>query len=390
MSSIFFTYLFTTINKQKQKHLTIGAILMLLIFLVSSVLFVSTSIQTSLKSAIANEPDFIVKRYLGGKEVFVPNAWEDKILNIYGVSKVTKRVYGRYYFDNNHFCLLVGVDALDEQNNKYLDKIMQKSDLKSFINGKFMIVGSGVKNYLNANSYNGFYNFLTPNGKMLRLKVLKTLPKALNLVSNDIVLVPQNVAREILGLNQDSSSDITFNVPSKEEWQNIKLKISELFYDAKVITKNEIKRYYNSLFNYKGGLFLMLFLVTLSTFGLILYHRYSLANLSERKEIAILRAIGWSIKDILTFKFLEGIMLFFVSFSFGVALAFGYVFYLGAPILKDIFLGSSNLKNVVHFEVAVDFTTLLSIFLLFGVLYIASILIPIWRIAITNPKEAMK
>jgi len=353
-------------------------------------LFVSTSIQTSLKSAIANEPDFIVKRYRGGREVFVPNAWEDKILNIYGVSKVTKRVYGRYYFDNNHFCLLVGVDALDEQNNKYLDKIMQKSDLKSFINGKFMIVGSGVKNYLNANSYNGFYNFLTPNGKMLRLKVLKTLPKALNLVSNDIVLVPQNVAREILGLNQDSSSDITFNVPSKEEWQNIKLKISELFYDAKVITKNEIKRYYNSLFNYKGGLFLMLFLVTLSTFGLILYHRYSLANLSERKEIAILRAIGWSIKDILTFKFLEGIMLFFVSFSFGVALAFGYVFYLGAPILKDIFLGSSNLKNVVHFEVAVDFTTLLSIFLLFGVLYIASILIPIWRIAITNPKEAMK
>ena len=390
MSSIFFTYLFTTINKQKQKHLTIGSILMILIFLVSSVLFVSTSIQTSLKSAIANEPDFIVKRYRGVREVFVPNAWEDKILNIYGVSKVTKRVYGRYYFDNTHFCLLVGVDALDEQNNKYLDKIMQKSDLKSFINGKFMIVGSGVKNYLNANSYNGFYNFLTPNGKMLRLKVLKTLPKALNLVSNDIVLVPQNVAREILGLNQDSSSDITFNVPSKEEWQNIKLKISELFYDAKVITKNEIKRYYNSLFNYKGGLFLMLFLVTLSTFGLILYHRYSLANLSERKEIAILRAIGWSIKDILTFKFLEGIMLFFVSFSFGVALAYGYVFYLGAPILKDIFLGSSNLKNVVHFEVAVDFTTLLSIFLLFGVLYIASILIPIWRIAITNPKEAMK
>ena len=390
MSRLFFDFLFTTINKQKQKHLSIAIILTILIFLATSVLFISTSIQTSLKSAIANEPDFIVKRYRGGKEFFVPNGWEDKILNIYGVSKVTKRVYGRYYFDNTHYCLVVGVDPLDEQNNKYLDKILQKSDIKSFLSGKKMIVGSGVKSYLDANSYNGFYNFLTPNGNIVRLNILQTLPKSANLVSNDLVIVPLNVAKDILGINRDFVSDITFNVPSHTEWQNIKLKISELFFDAKVITKDDIKRYYASLFNYKGGLFLMLFLVTITTFGLVLYHRYSLVLSSEAKEIAVFRAIGWSIKDILSFKFLEAIMIFFVSFSFGVALAFIYVFYLGAPILKDIFLGSSNLKNIVSFEVVVDFRVLLSIFLLFGIVYIASILIPTWRIAITNPKEAMK
>ncbi len=390
MNRLFLDFLFTSINRQKQKHLSIGIILTILIFLATSVLFISTSIQSSLKSAIANEPDFIVKRYRGGREVFTPKKWEDKILNIYGVSKVTKRVYGRYYFDSNHFCLIVGVDALDEQNNRYLDKILQKSDIKKFISNKFMIVGSGVKHYLDKNLYNSFYNFLTPNGEIVRLKVLQTLPKSANLVSNDLVIVPIDVAKEILGIDKEYVSDITFNVPSHTEWQNIKLKIAELFFDAKVITKDEIKRYYASLFNYKGGLFLMLFLVVLTTFGLVLYHRYSLVLSSEAKEIAILRAIGWSIKDILSFKFLEAIMVFFVSFSFGVALAFWYVFYLGAPILKDIFLGSSNLQNIVSFEVVVDFRVLLSIFLLFGIVYIASILIPTWRIAITNPKEAMK
>ncbi len=157
-----------------------------------------------------------------------------------------------------------------------------------------------------------------------------------------------------------------------------------------VVSKNDIKKAYDSIFNFKGGIFLSLFLVTLITFMILLYQRYSLAYLDDRKNIAILRAIGWSIGDILKFKLLENLLSGVIAFTIGISIAYIYVFIFNAPILRDIFLGDSNLKNTVIFIKVIDFSTIASLFLIFIIPYIASILIPIWRVAISSPREALR
>jgi len=81
-----------------------------------------------------------------------------------------------------------------------------------------------------------------------------------------------------------------------------------------------------------------------------------------------------------------GLFAFFV----GLFLAFVYVFVLDAPLLRDVFLGFSNLENRVSFTPVFDFGLVSSIFLFFIVPFVASVLIPVWKIAITDPNEAMK
>jgi len=144
-----------------------------------------------------------------------------------------------------------------------------------------------------------------------------------------------------------------------------------------------------NLYNYKGGLFLILYLITIATFMLILYQRYAMVYSAERKEIGILRAVGWSIKDVLALKFYETGMVVIVSFVLGVVLAYLYVFVWGAPILNQIFLGGANLPNRVTFVPVIHFGLLGSIFLFYAVPFFAAVLIPAWKIAVTPPKEAM-
>ncbi|MEN8727855.1 MAG: FtsX-like permease family protein, partial [Sulfurovum sp.] len=144
-----------------------------------------------------------------------------------------------------------------------------------------------------------------------------------------------------------------------------------------------------NLYNYKGGVFLILFLVVLATFTLILYQRYSMVYSTERRHIGLLRALGWSINDVLKLKFMETLVIVLISYILGVFIAYVYVFIAGAPLLKEVFLGGQNLHNTLNFVPVLDFSILTSIFLLYALPFIAAVLIPVWRVSVTDPKEAM-
>jgi len=384
-------FYFLTLNLLKEKRRFVGIVLIstLLIFLLSSVLFISSSIKHTLNQTLIAQPDFIVQNIKGGRVSPIKDEQVDKIVNIYGVNKVTKRVYGRYFFDDKYSALIIGVDFLDEQSNKKLAKIMDSVDLKPFLSKDNMLVGQGVLNYLKSHYYTSNYNFLTPSGQMQKVNIFKALNVKSSLLSNDIIVMPLELAQKVLGLKENELTDIALNVPNDSEWANIKAKLESLNFSTRVVSKKDMKKAYENLFNYKGGLFLVLYLIVIATFSLLLYLRYSLASSLERKEIAILRAVGWSIKDVLKLKFLENIFLVIFAFVLGSSLAYIYVFILGAPILKDIFLGGANLKQFATFTPVVDYSVLSTIFIVFAVAFLGSVLIPVWKIAVTEPKEAL-
>ena len=386
----FFYFLTLLLFKQKSKHIGAVIISIVIIFLLSCVLFISSSLQTTLFDTLERQPDFTVSRIQAGRAINTPIDWIDKILEINGVSKVAPRVYGRYFFNpREESFLIVGIDFFDEQSSKDIQSIIKNIDLKSFLSTDSMLVGNGVKEFLTKHYYKDSFSFKTPKGNFKKINIHQTLLPQTNLIANDIIIMPIEQAREIFGLKESEVTDITFNVPNDAEWDNIISKLHLLFYDVRVVEKREIQKAYENLYNYKGGLFLILYLVTIVTFMLILYQRYSMVYSTEKKEIGILRAVGWSIKDILRLKFYETIVVVCVSFILGVLLAYLYVFILNAPLLSQIFLGGSNLSNDVLFIPVVEFGLLGSIFLFYAIPFLGSVLIPAWKIAVTPPKEAM-
>ncbi|HIP17837.1 MAG TPA: FtsX-like permease family protein [Sulfurovum sp.] len=389
-SNAFLHFLTLLLFKQKGKHIGAVLISVIIIFLLSSVLFISSSLQHTLLDTVERQSDFTVSRVQAGKPIHTPLEWVDKVLEINGISKVAPRVYGRYFFAPREKSFLVlGVDFFDEQSAKELRSLVKGLDLKSFLSTDSMLIGEGVKRFLSEHYYKEHFSFKTPDGKFKKVKVHQTLPSQSNLMANDMIILPIDLAREIFGMGEDEVTDITFNVPNDAEWDNIIGKLHLLFYDVRVVEKREVRKAYENLYNYKGGLFLILYLVTMVTFMLILYQRYSMVYSSEKKEIGILRAVGWSIKDILKLKFYETVVVVFVSFVLGVVLAYLYVFVWDAPLLSQIFLGGTNLPNHVAFVPVLEFGLLGSIFLFYAIPFLAAVLIPAWKIAVTPPKEAM-
>jgi len=389
-NNAFFHFLSLLLFKQKNKHIGAIFISVIIIFLLSSVLFISSSLQKSLQSMLKNQPDFTISRLQAGRAVDTPTEWIEKIVQIDGVSAVTPRVYGRYFFaPNENSFLIVGVDFFDEQSNRSLQELMETTDLKSFFAMPSMLVGEGVQKFMTAHYYSDSFSFKLPNGSFKKVAIAQQLPSSTNLIANDMIVMPLELAKEIFAMEEESITDIALNVPNDAEWDTIVGKLHLLFYDAQVIDKREISKAYKSLYNYKGGLFLILYLITIITFMLILYQRYSMVYSAEKKEIGILRAIGWSIQDILKLKFYETLVIVISSFILGVVLAYIFVFIFDAPLLQEIFLGGENLANSVVFVPTIEFGILGSLFLFFALPFFASVLIPVWKIAVTPPKEAM-
>ena len=131
-------------------------------------------------------------------------------------------------------------------------------------------------------------------------------------------------------------------------------------------------------------------MIVLATFIMILYQRYSMISSADKKEIGILRSVGWSIKDILKLKVLESFIVALAAFIIGVIIAYLYVFMLGAPVLGALFFGTSNLPVNISLTPVFDPGLFSTLFLFYMVPFISAVLIPVWKIAVIDPVESMK
>ncbi len=390
-TSTFLNFLFLLIYKHKSKHISISLISILIVFLISSVLFISSSIQKEVFNTLDAQSDFVVQRINSGKIVNTPNSWIDDFSDINGISNIQQRVYGQYYFESaNKYFTIVGVDLFEESTNKDIKELLKILNIQEFMKKNSMIIGNGVEKILREFKYFEYYFFRLQNRDTRKVSIFKALPKESNIIANDLIIMDISLAKEILNIGEDESTDIVLNVPNELEQSNIKIELILKHLDIRVIQKTDIKKAYENLYNYKGGIFLILFIIVMITFVLILYQRYTMIRSSDKKEIGILRAVGWSIKDVIKLKISETFIIAFISFLIGITLAYIFVFFLNAPILSNIFLGFGNLENPVSYSANIDSSTIVTLFLFFIIPFISAVLIPTWKIAVIEPSESMK
>lgn len=390
-NSVFFNFLFLLLSKHKSKHIAIFIISILIVFLISSVLFISNSLKKEVFSTLDNQSDFIIKKTNNGKIFDTPISWIDDFSSINGVKNVQQRVYGLYYFmPENVYFTIVGVDLFEENTNKNIKELLSVLNISNFLQNDSMIIGNGIKKIFDKYHYFDSYDFKLLDKNVMNIKIFKDLPQEANLVANDLIIMDINVAKKILNINEENSTDIVLNVPNDLEKQNIKEQLILKHSNIRILQKESLKKEYENMFNYKGGIFLVLFIVVIFTFILILYQRYSMISSSDKKEIGILKAVGWSIKDIIKLKIIENFIVGFMAFIIGVIIAYIFVFILNAPILKNIFIGFSNVQNDFILNANIEFTTIITLFLFFIIPFLSAVLIPVWKIAVIDANESMK
>lgn len=385
-------FLLILLSSNKKQYFVVFFISLFLIFLLASVLFISNSIQNAVNNSLEAQADFTITRYKAATPLETPLKWADEFLEIQGVSSVIPRVYGTHYYESKeqHF-MIVGIDVFDKQVSKSIEKLVEKIDINKFLERKNMIIGAGVRDFLNSYAYYDYYIFRPPDKSKEKVYIYQDFVDESAIVTNDMILMQKELAKKILGLKENEVTDILVNVANKEELNTVYVKLIISHFDMQIIKKEDILKYYKNLLNYKAGVFLVLYIIALILFLLIIYQRYSILKNSDIKEIAILRSLGWQISEIINFKLLESAIVIITAYLLGVIFAFIYVFYFGAPLLKQIFLSYANLSNsAIKFAPHIDYTTLSLLFLCFVIPFLLAILIPLWRLSTVEPSEVLR
>jgi len=378
-----------SILREKSKNLFIFIVLTLLIFILSSIFFITASIQKELDISANSLPNIIVQKTSAGRVSQIDINRVDKILEINGVQNAVSRVWGYYYFENAGINFsVVGIDQFETQYKNTLESITKKHDFSELED--FMIVGSGVKRVLEENYYKDYFNFIKPDGQFKKLKIKAVFENSTNLESNDVILVSKEMAYEIFGLDENKATDIVVNVSNPKEVATIAYKIKLMYPDTRVITNEDIKISYANIFNYKSGMFLSLFIISLFTFFMIIYDKSSSLSSSAKREIGILKALGWRTDDILKEKFYESFIISFISYITGIALSLIFVYILQAPFLRDIFMGYSILKPQFSLLFAYDLKIFALLFFLSVPIYISATIFPSWRASIIDVDEVIR
>jgi len=384
-------YAISSILRQKTKNLFVITIFTTLVFLLTSIFFITNSIKHELNSTVQSLPQIIVQNTQAGKIQNIDTSITDEILTISGVTDAISRVWGYYYFENaNVNFTLVGIDQYENQYKTSIENIITSSQIDKIDYDSSMLVGIGVKKILEDNYYRKYFNFIKPNGQFKKLDIAGTFKSDIQLESNDMIIVSKENARDIFDLDESKATDIVVKIANDDEIETISSKIQTRFPNLRIITNDDLKLSYTTIFDYKSGVFLALFIISLFTFFMIIYDKASGLTSEEKKEIGILKAIGWKIDDVLKEKFYEGFIISFISYFTGVLLALFFVYFLQAPLLRDIFIGYNDLKPTFELPFIFDTQSLFLVFFLSVPIYIASTIIPSWRISTLDADEVIR
>jgi len=357
--------------RRKGKNLALLAVYTLVIFVTASLLFFTQALKREAQLILEHAPDLVVQRLTAGRHDLIPVQRAAAIAAIRGVRQVAPRLWG-YYFDpvyKANYTILAADDGSVPVGSATLGQ------------GVARVADTERGNYLALRTY---------GGEPLVLEVQEVLTPASELVSADLVVVSPEDFRTLFGFPEGQATDLAVTAGNPRELATIGAKIAEAFPDARPILKTEILRTYDSIFDWRSGLLVVVVGMAVLAFVIFAWDKATGLSAEERREIGILKSLGWETADVLLLKFWEGCAVSLTAFLLGVILAYAHVFFFAASLFDQALKGWSVLYPSFRLVPRLDAYQVAVLFFLTVVPYAVATLVPSWRAATVDPDAAMR
>jgi hypothetical protein len=341
-----------------------------IVFLLASVMFFTHALRREAALVLAGAPELTVQRMVAGRHDLVPRRYLGAIRAIRGVSGARGRLWG-YYYDpavSANYTLLVPPDAPP---------------------GGFIDIGNGISRTRSAYPED-LLSLRRYDGTTVTLTVRNILSPESELVSSDLMLVAEQDFRSLFGVRQGSFTDIAVQVRNAQEVATVAEKVLRLFPDARPIMKSEILRTYSTVFDWRSGLVVVILSTALLAFVIFAWDKASGLSAEEKKEIGVLKAVGWETADVLLMKFWEGTVISLTAFLSGMLLAYVHVFFFSAALFEPVLKGWSVLYPHFRLTPFVSPYQVATLFFLTVVPYTVATIVPSWRAATIDPDSVMR
>jgi len=361
----------SSLLRRKRKNAALVSVYTLIVFLLASVLFFTYALREEASILLKEAPEMIVQKLVAGRHELIPVAYMERIKAIRGVSTINARLWG-YYYDpvvGANYTLMVADDPA--------------------VAPVSIAVGEGVSRARLA-SPGDTIEFRTYQGVTLELEIKKTFSSESGLVSSDLVLISEDDFRKVFGTPEGYATDLAVRVRNPKELPTIALKVAEMLPDTRQILREEILRTYDAIFNWRGGILLAILFGAVLAFIIFAWDKASGLSVEEKREIGILKAIGWETSDIIRMKFWEGLVVSLSSFLMGIVLAYVHVFFTSFMLFEPVLKGWAVLYPEFKITPFIDGAQIASLFFLTVVPYTVATIIPSWRAAIVDPDSVMR
>jgi ABC-type lipoprotein release transport system permease subunit len=361
----------SSLLRRKGRNVALLCVYTFVVFLLASVMFFVHSIKKEASNILKDSPEMVIQRMIAGRHELIPIGYIDKIKDIRGVISVKRRLWG-YYYDP-----IIGAN--------YTLMVPEDSD----VSAGNIVIGKGISRVRLAFEGDSL-EFRSHDGKIIHLEVKKILSPESELVSSDLVLISENDFRRLFGGSRDFATDLILQVKNPRELSTIALKIAEFLPDTRIILRDEILRTYDAVFNWRGGMMIVILLGALFAFIIFAWDKASGLSSEERREIGILKAIGWETSDVILMKFWEGMVVSLSSFLAGALLAYVHVFFASSALFEPALRGWAVLYPRFKPIPFIDASQLAALFFLTVVPYTVATIIPSWRAATVDPDSVMR
>ncbi len=375
-------YALYSLSRRKSKIVAILIAYSVTVATLASVLFLTHALKTEAHQILQGVPDLIVQRLMGGRHELIPIEYGDKIQNIFGVGEVKPRYWGYYYdpvVEVNYTIMGSGgaVGTLD-----LLDGALPEKDYECAL-------GLGVATVRGAD-YSKEIILLDSRGEAQLFTVTGLFESASNLLTNDLIVLSDKGVIDFFGFPPAKATDFAISVRNSNEIKTVASKIKKLYPDSRPITKTELTRTYDMVFNWRSGMMLTVFCAAIIALCIMAWDKATGMSAEEKQEIGVLKAIGWDTSDVLLLKFWEGVVVSTTSFLTGILVSYLHVFYFDAAILASILKGWSILFPDFDLVPRVNVMHVFTMFFLTVVPYIVSTVLPTWRVTVTDPDTIMR
>ncbi|MGZ8152131.1 MAG: ABC transporter permease [Methylovulum sp.] len=396
----------SSLLRRKVKNFGLLALYTLIVFILASTMFFTYSIKKEASLILKDAPEIVVQKIVAGRHDLLPVEYLEIINKIRGVETVESRLWG-YYYDSlvgANYTLLTPPASHDKSKSAAKTTVVEgeKGDPHAVASANplfefngvalepgTLIIGNGVARLRNIGK-GDYMPFRAFDGKIMNLKIVDTLSSESELVSSDLMLITEEDYRKLFGIDKNYVTDMTVVVNNPSEIAMVASKISKRLPMARPIIRDEILRTYDSIFNWRGGMMIVIFSAAVLAFVIFAWDKASGLSAGERREIGIFKAVGWETSDVIQMKFWEGAVVSLTAFFSGVILAYIHVFFTGSMVFEPALKGWSSLYPHFALTPFINVEQLTTLFFLTVVPYTVATIVPIWRAATIDPDTAMR
>jgi len=371
--------------RNRARTFAVVAVYALLVGLLASLLLFVRALRREARVLLESAPAIVVQRLTAGRHEPMPEERAAAIAQIRGVGSVTPRVWG-YYYDPPSGATLTfwGADSVPAASLELAFGHRSRLGQPGFV-----VVGQGVAE-ARMLALEERLPIRRSDGDLFAPRVAGIFTSASSLLTNDLVVMPVGDLRAVLGVRPGHCTDLAVEVRNPREVPIVALKIRQTWPDVRVVSRSQILQTYDAVFDWRGGVWAAALLGAVVAFGVLVWDKASGLSAEEYRAIGVLKAVGWSPREVMELKAWEGAIVSTTAVLTGVLLAQVHLVGFDGWLFARVLRGWSVLFPSFEPAPGLDAYTLLACLPLAIVPYVGAGLLPAWRAAVTDPDSILR